>query len=185
MAKSLTEMSVEIITAQLSNRDMSPEEVAEVLRNTFSVLKHLKEMEVRRDYQAVEAEPAPRSAETRTHPFPELHQVEVAESPVSAPATPPEVEEPSTEAKPPAMDPMDSIREEKIVCLECGKEFKQISHTHLKSHGLTPKEYRKKYLLPAKQPLTARSLSEKRKLKAREIGLGGRLKRLREAKQKA
>jgi predicted transcriptional regulator len=185
MAKSLTELTVEIITAQLSNRDMSPEEIAEVLRNTFNVLKRLKEMEVRREYQAVETEPAPRTAETKTHPFPETHRVETPESPVPTPATAQEAEGAPSEPEAPVMDPMDSIREEKIICLECGKEFKQISHTHLKSHNLTPKEYRKKHLLPAKQPLTARSLSEKRKMKAKEIGLGGRLKRLREAKQRA
>lgn len=185
MAKSLTEMTVEIITAQLSHRDMSAEEIAEVLRNTFGVLRGLKDMEAGREFLGAEAESANRFADTRAYPLSESPATERAESPVPKPATVKGVEAQKLTPPIPSMEPMDSIREDNIICLECGKEFKQISHTHLKRHELTPKEYRKKYHLPAKQPLTARSLSEKRKQKARESGLGSRLKRLREAKQKA
>ncbi len=32
-----------------------------------------------------------------------------------------------------------------INCLECNKELKRISHTHLKCHNMTVKDYRKKY----------------------------------------
>lgn len=183
MAKSLTEMTVEILTAQLSHRDMSPDEIAEVLKNTFGVLKALKDRESRRDLQGGEIEPASRFPEPEPRPSPESAYAKTVETPVSKPSTEPEQERLTPQI--PSMEPMDSIQQDKIVCLECGQEFKQISHTHLKSHGLTPKEYRKKFRLPAKQPLTARSLSEKRKQKAKEIGLGVRLKHLREAKQRS
>jgi predicted transcriptional regulator len=43
----------------------------------------------------------------------------------------------------PAMDPKKSIQKNKVVCLECGQEFKMLSPKHLRSHGLTAKEYRK------------------------------------------
>jgi len=184
MAKSLTEMAVEIITAQLSHRDMSAEEIAEVLRNTFGVLRGLKDMEVRREVQGAEIEAASRVAETKAYPLPESPVEERAKASVAKPATAKETTAKKPTTSIPAMEPMDSILEDKIICLECGKEFKQISHTHLKNHELTPKEYRKKHRLPKKQPLTARFLSEKRKQKAKESGLGSRLKSLREAKQK-
>ncbi len=73
-------------------------------------------------------------------------------------------------------DPKKSIQRNKIICLECGKEFKQLSQAHLKSHGLTAKEYRKKYGFSAKQALAAKSLSAKRRKRAKELGLGERLR---------
>lgn len=185
MAKSLTEMTVEIITAQLAHRDMSPEEIADVLKGTFGTLRTLKDMETRREFMGAETEPAARIAKGKASPWHEAPSAETAEAAVPKPSVPQEEEATSLTPPIPSMEPMDSIRENKIICLECGREFKQISHTHLKSHQLTPKEYRKKYHLPAKQPLTARSLSERRKQKAKETGLGGRLKSLREAKQGA
>ncbi|MGD9818168.1 MAG: MucR family transcriptional regulator, partial [Desulfomonilaceae bacterium] len=42
----------------------------------------------------------------------------------------------------PTLDPKKSIQRNKVVCLECGQEFKMLSPKHLKSHGLTGKEYR-------------------------------------------
>jgi len=48
----------------------------------------------------------------------------------------------------PATDPKRSILKNKIICLECGAEFKQISAKHLATHDLTPKEYRKRYGSP-------------------------------------
>lgn len=32
-----------------------------------------------------------------------------------------------------------------VTCHICGKEFPQITHTHLKSHGITPDEYKREY----------------------------------------
>lgn len=74
-----------------------------------------------------------------------------------------------------AIEPKASIQQNRVICLECGKEFKQLSKSHLKSHALTPKEYKKKYGLKANQALTAKSLSAKRRKTAKERGLGERL----------
>lgn len=71
----------------------------------------------------------------------------------------------------PALDPKKSIQKNKVVCLECGQEFKMLSPKHLKSHGLTGKEYRKKYGFSARQPLCAKSLSEKRSASGKERGI--------------
>jgi len=75
----------------------------------------------------------------------------------------------------PAMDPKKSIKQNSVTCLECGKKFKILTKRHLKEHGLTPKEYRKKWGFKARQPLSAKSLSAKRRKVAKEKNLGQRL----------
>ena len=88
------------------------------------------------------------------------------------------------EAAAPDMDPKKSIKQNSVTCLECGKKFKILTKRHLKEHGLTPKEYRAKYGFKARQPLSAKSLSAKRRKVAKEQNLGQRLAEARK-KQKA
>jgi len=77
----------------------------------------------------------------------------------------------------PALDPKKSIQKNKVVCLECGQEFKMLSPKHLKSHGLDSKSYRKKYGFSVRQPLCAKSLSEKRSASGKERGIPENLKK--------
>jgi predicted transcriptional regulator len=83
-----------------------------------------------------------------------------------------------------AMKPKASIQQNKVICLECGKAFKQLSKTHLETHGLMPTEYRKKHGFRAGQALTAKSLSAKRRKTAREHGLGKKLAAARKRRRK-
>jgi predicted transcriptional regulator len=85
--------------------------------------------------------------------------------------------ETETETTATVMDPKKSIQKNKIVCLECGQEFKMLSPKHLKSHGLTAKEYRKKHGLAARQPLCAKALSERRSQSGKERGLPDNLRK--------
>ncbi|MDD2468618.1 MAG: MucR family transcriptional regulator [Desulfobulbus sp.] len=84
----------------------------------------------------------------------------------------------------PALDPKKSIQKNKVVCLECGQEFKMLSPKHLKSHGLTSKEYRKKYGFSARQPLCAKALSERRSQSGKERGIPENLRIAIEARTK-
>ncbi|RUM33754.1 MAG: transcriptional regulator [Desulfobulbus sp.] len=77
----------------------------------------------------------------------------------------------------PVMDPKRSIQKNKVICLECGQEFKMLSPKHLRSHDLTSKEYRKKYGFTARQPLCAKSLSERRSKSGKERGLPANLRK--------
>ena len=77
----------------------------------------------------------------------------------------------------PAVDPKKSIQKNKIVCLECGQEFKMLSPKHLASHSLDSKSYRKKYGFAARQPLCAKALSEKRSASGKERGLPDNLRK--------
>ncbi|MBI5556129.1 MAG: MucR family transcriptional regulator [Deltaproteobacteria bacterium] len=81
--------------------------------------------------------------------------------------------------------PEKSILKNKIICLECGQSFKLLSPKHLDSHGLTGREYRKKYGFPLKQPLCAKALSERRKKAGKDRGVPANLlKAIAERKQK-
>jgi len=84
----------------------------------------------------------------------------------------------------PVMEPKRSIQKNKIICLECGQEFKMLSPKHLKSHDLTAKEYRKKYGFSARQPLCAKALSERRSKSGKERGLPANLRKAIAARSK-
>lgn len=76
-----------------------------------------------------------------------------------------------------SLTPEKSLQKNKVVCLECGQEFKMISPKHLKSHGLTGREYRVKHGFSLRQPLCAKSLSDKRKKAGKERGLPDNLRK--------
>ncbi|RJR24092.1 MAG: transcriptional regulator [Desulfobacteraceae bacterium] len=97
-----------------------------------------------------------------------------------------QIEQPDDEGveSPLQLDPRRSIRRNKVICLVCGKEFKQLTSRHLKDHGLTLKEYRRKYGFSARESLAAKTLTNKRKKKAKETGLGEKLKSARRARAK-
>jgi len=75
----------------------------------------------------------------------------------------------------------DSIQNDKIICLECGAEIKQLTGTHLKTHGLSPREYRQKWGFALKQPLSAKALTKARSKAAKKRGLPEKLAKYIEA----
>ena len=76
----------------------------------------------------------------------------------------------------PAVDPKKAIREQSVICLECGKKFKVLTKRHLATHGLTTEEYREKWGFKKKQALVAKSLARQRKQKMQEMQLWKRRK---------
>ena len=68
--------------------------------------------------------------------------------------------------------------------MECGQEFKMLSPKHLASHGLDSKSYRKKHGLSARQPLCARSLSERRSQSGKDRGLPENLRKYLDSRAK-
>lgn len=73
------------------------------------------------------------------------------------------------------MAPEDSIQRNRVICLECHKEFKLLSNRHLTLHGMTSREYKVKYGLPLRQALSAKSLTLTRRKIAKAKGLGAKL----------
>ena len=82
-------------------------------------------------------------------------------------------------------EPMKSIQRAYIINLEDGKKYKQLTNRHLKDHGLNSREYRRKYGFSARQPLSAKTLTAKRRKTAITLGLGEKLQAARKAKAQA
>ena len=83
----------------------------------------------------------------------------------------------------PILSPASSIQNDKVICLECGAEMKQLTSKHLVSHGMSQKEYRKKYGFTMRTPLSAKSLTKARSKAAKKRGLPENLKKAIEARR--
>lgn len=80
--------------------------------------------------------------------------------------------EPVAEPRKPAVPIRSSVKDDYIVCLEDGKEFKTLKR-HLKTrYDLTPDQYRQKWGLKSDYPMTAPAYAAKRSQLARNLGLG-------------
>lgn len=72
----------------------------------------------------------------------------------------------------PAVPIKKSVTPDYIVCLEDGRRLKMLKR-HLKTaYNLSPDEYRTKWNLPADYPMVAPTYAQKRRILAKEIGLG-------------
>jgi predicted transcriptional regulator len=81
------------------------------------------------------------------------------------------------------LSPADSIQNDKVICLECGAESRQLTSKHLVSHGMSQKEYRKKYGFTMATPLAAKSLTKARSKAAKKRGLPENLQKAIEARR--
>jgi len=74
----------------------------------------------------------------------------------------------------PAVPIQRSVRQDYVVCLECGFRA-QTLRRHLRvAHGVTVVQYRTRWNLPADYPVTAAAYSQRRSEMAKELGLGRR-----------
>jgi predicted transcriptional regulator len=98
-----------------------------------------------------------------------------------------EIELPKAQESVPAkaIKPEDSIQNDKVICLECGKEMRQLTKYHLVSHGMDQREYRKKYGFTMETPLAAKSVTKAQRKAARKRGLPENLKKYVEARKQA
>ncbi|HEY0310961.1 MAG TPA: MucR family transcriptional regulator [Allosphingosinicella sp.] len=90
----------------------------------------------------------------------------LAKSAVAADATPAEAEfKPAVTRRKSLADP------QRIISMIDGKPYAALKR-HLATHGVTPKEYRARYNLPADYPMVAPGYSQARRDMAKKIGLG-------------
>ena len=161
MPKSIMEMVSEIVAGQSSQRILSGEEISSLIKQTYRALREIEELEARGG--SLEEMDSPSGIQTA---IPDLYDYEITQA-----------------TSEPKIEPSEAIQEDKIVCVECGKEFKTLTHTHLREHGLSSDEYKQKWGIPAKQPLAALSVTQARKTTAERLGLGERLKMARARKR--
>lgn len=70
----------------------------------------------------------------------------------------------------------EAFKKNEVICMECGVGGFRTLTRHLKSaHGMTPREYRKKFQIPSSQSLSAKSLTELRRKNALERNLSANL----------
>ena len=118
--------------------------------------------------------------------FGTLHELQKAESTGTEIAIPRLAAEPiqgGPQEEKRALTPENSIQNDKVICLECGTEFKQLTQKHLSSHGMSPKEYKKKYGFKMRTALSAKSLTKARIKAAKKKGLPEKLKQYLEARR--
>ena len=65
-----------------------------------------------------------------------------------------------------------SIKNDQIICLECGKGHKMLKRHLTTSHGLTVDAYREHWNLPDNYPVVAADYAAQRSKIAKKIGLG-------------
>ena len=72
----------------------------------------------------------------------------------------------------PAVPVDSSVGQSEIACLACGEKLKMLKRHLRTAHGMTPREYREAYGLPAGYPLVAPAYARRRSKLAKSIGLG-------------
>lgn len=83
-------------------------------------------------------------------------------------------EAPASEAFPRAVSVRKSLAsKDHIISMIDGKPYRTLRR-HLRTHGLTPEEYRARYNLKPDYPMVAPAYSEERRAMAHKIGLGAK-----------
>jgi predicted transcriptional regulator len=89
-----------------------------------------------------------------------------------------EVERPKPPQVPltPAVPVRQSVRQDYVICLDCGYRGKTLRRHISSRHGLSADEYLKRWGLRQDHPLTAPAYSEHRSTLAKQLGLGRKAK---------
>jgi len=75
-----------------------------------------------------------------------------------------------------------AFKKNELICMVCGRSFKVLKRHLRMAHDLLPGQYRKKFNIPSKQSLVAKSYSEKWRQDAIDRGQGDCLAKSREAR---
>lgn len=73
-------------------------------------------------------------------------------------------------------DPRQAVQQDSIHCLVCGGVFRQLTNTHLRSHGLTADEYKRRFGYNRGRPLMCRALRSLYADRAVRNGLASRIR---------
>jgi predicted transcriptional regulator len=76
------------------------------------------------------------------------------------------------EKQAPALPVKQSVKQDRIICLEDGKSFSMLKRHLMTDHKLTPQQYRDKWGLPRDYPMVAPNYAQTRSNLAKKIGLG-------------
>lgn len=77
-----------------------------------------------------------------------------------------------SQQKSPVVSVRASVKDEYLVCMECGAKQKTLKRHLMTAHQMTPDTYRADYRLPNTYPMTAPAYSRQRGEMAKAFGLG-------------
>ncbi len=132
---SLSELTVQVLTARLAKKEMSIEELQKEMVLISNMLKDI-------DAGTIQEAPA-----------------EVIEE----------------EPKPQKINFKKVFKDNEVVCLICNKGFITLKRHLSQVHQISDTEYKKQFGIPSKQPLVAKSYSEKKKADAVKNNLGAKM----------
>jgi hypothetical protein len=64
-----------------------------------------------------------------------------------------------------------------VVCLECGRAFRHLTNTHLRTHGLTSEEYKQRFGYNTRRALMIPLVRRRHSENASRTGLAARIRR--------
>jgi predicted transcriptional regulator len=73
-------------------------------------------------------------------------------------------------------DPRQAVQQDSIRCLACGGVFRQLTNTHLRGHGLSADEYKRRFGYNRGRPLMCRALCRLYADRAVKNGLAARIR---------
>lgn len=73
-------------------------------------------------------------------------------------------------------DPRQTVREEEIICLVCGRAFRQLTNTHRLSHGLTSSDYKREHGYNPGRAMMCHALRRVYAARAVRIGFAERIR---------
>ena len=73
-------------------------------------------------------------------------------------------------------DPRQAVQQDAIRCLVCGGVFRQLTNTHLRGHGLSADEYKRRFGYNRGRPLMCRALHRLYADRAVKSGLASRIR---------
>jgi hypothetical protein len=74
-------------------------------------------------------------------------------------------------------DPRQAIQDDSIRCLICAGVFRQLTNTHLRGHGLSAADYKRRFGYNRGRPLMCRALARMYADRARNAGLAAQIRR--------
>lgn len=127
--------TISIISAQVQRKDMTPQEIKEMILEIYPTLQKLKDLESNESASVIDISNSNIEAgevlSLEENPFLKKHKSGIK-----------------------------SIKAAYVVCLECGHQGVRLSSKHIESHGLTVPQYKEKYNIPDKQVLQAKNTSQ-------------------------
>lgn len=125
---------------------------------------------------------ASNSAMTKAELIAEIQEVYRALASMEQGIAPVSAEETAEETVTPAISMRKAFGKKQITCMICGKAFTTLTRHLNAEHGISPKEYRKQFNIPAGTALAAKDYSESRRQMAIEKDLGAGLAKARAAR---